>query len=139
MATSGGKPTLSAGAIDIGTVDQGTGGASAWKITAPNTGLVTVDQGAQGATPWIVSGSPTGVVAPGSAFLDGTLVKTAALPAALADGNLAPALSDKFGRGVVTPVTIRDLVGTTATTLSASTAETTIVAAAVVGIGPRVS
>lgn len=129
MATSGGKPVLSATGIDIGTVDQGAGGSSAWKITAPVTGLVTVDQGNQGATPWIVAGSGVGSAAPALAFLEGALVKASALPAATADTNLVSVLSDKYGRQVVTPVTIRDLVGTTPTTISASTAETTIVAA----------
>lgn len=53
-----------------------------------------------------------------------------ALPTATTTPNATPALADKFGRQVVIPGTVRDLVGTQTTTISASTAETTIVTAA---------
>lgn len=57
-----------------------------------------------------------------------------ALPAAATVGNLVGALSDKFGRQIVLPVTPRDLVGTQTTTISASTSETTIVTAGAAGV-----
>lgn len=55
---------------------------------------------------------------------------TTALPTAVTDGQSVGAMSDKYGRAVVIPGTIRDLVGTQTTTISASTSETTIVTAA---------
>ena len=53
-----------------------------------------------------------------------------ALPTAATATNFTNAVSDKFGRQVVVAGTIRDLVGTQTTTISASTSETTIVTAA---------
>lgn len=53
-----------------------------------------------------------------------------ALPTAVSDGQLVGAAADKYGRQVALLGTIRDLVGTQTTTISASTAETTIVTAA---------
>jgi len=53
-----------------------------------------------------------------------------ALPSSVANADRVNALFDKFGRQVVVNGTIRDLVGTQTTTISSSTAETTIVTAA---------
>lgn len=74
----------------------------------------------------MVSSSATGATAPTTAYYQGVLAKTS-LPTAASDGNLTGMMADKFGRAVVLPGTIRDLVGTQATTISASTSETTIV------------
>lgn len=59
---------------------------------------------------------------------------TTALPTAVSDGQMVGAMADKFGRQVVLPVTIRDLVGTQTTTISASTSETTVITAGAAGI-----
>lgn len=77
----------------------------------------------------VVAGDATGSAVPANAYYDAGLAKTA-LPTAASDGNLTGVMMDKFGRQVVLPVTIRDLVGTQTTTISASTTETTIVTAA---------
>lgn len=53
-----------------------------------------------------------------------------ALPTAVSNADRTNFVADKFGRQIAIPVTVRDLVGTQATTISASTAETTIVTAA---------
>lgn len=50
-----------------------------------------------------------------------------ALPTPVSTTQRVSAMLDKFGRQIVLPITIRDLVGTQTTTISASTAETTIV------------
>lgn len=71
----------------------------------------------------------TGSAVPSGAQYDGKIAKTA-LPSAGTDGNLVGAMADKFGRQVVLPVAMRDLIGTQTTTISASTSETTIVTAA---------
>lgn len=57
-----------------------------------------------------------------------------ALPTAVSNGQLVGASGDKFGRQVVLPATIRDLIGTQTTTISASTSETTVVTAGGAGI-----
>ncbi len=59
---------------------------------------------------------------------------TTALPTAVSDGQSVGAMADKFGRAVTLVGTIRDLVGTQTTTISASTSETTIVTAAGSGV-----
>jgi len=59
---------------------------------------------------------------------------TTALPTAVTDGQVAGAMSDKFGRAVTLIGTIRDLTGTQTTTISASTSETTIVTAGGAGV-----
>lgn len=84
------------------------------------TGTVTVDD---------LAAAPTGAAVPANAQYQGNLAQTA-LPTAASAGNLTGALGDKFGRTVVIPGTLRDLVGTQTTTISASTAETTVVTAA---------
>ncbi len=53
-----------------------------------------------------------------------------ALPTAVANQDRTNFVADKFGRQVALPITVRDLVGTQTTTISASTSETTIVTAA---------
>lgn len=84
------------------------------------TGTVTVDD---------LAAAPTGAAVPANAQYQGNLAQTA-LPSAATSGNLTGALADKFGRTIMIPGTLRDLVGTQPTTISASTAETTVVAAA---------
>lgn len=86
-------------------------------ISTDQAAIATAGQGA------------TGAVVPAGATYKGGIAKTA-LPSAASDGNLTGAMVDKFGRQVAIVGTIRDLVGTQTTTLSASTAETTIVTAA---------
>lgn len=75
----------------------------------------------------------TGSAVPSGAQYEAFNAATA-LPTAATAGNLTGAMSDKFGRQVVNVATIRDLVGTQTTTLSASTAETTIVTAGAAGV-----
>lgn len=70
----------------------------------------------------------TAATAPTSAQLLGNLAKTA-LPTAVTDGQLASNMGDKFGRQIVLPNAVRDIVGKQTTTISASTAETTIITA----------
>lgn len=74
-------------------------------------------------------GATAGTV-PANATYKGIRGSTA-LPTAVTDGQLVGAFGDKYGRQVALLGTIRDLVGTQTTTISASTAETTIVTAAV--------
>lgn len=74
-------------------------------------------------------GYATGSAVPARAQYAGFDAATA-LPTAATAGNLVGAMADKFGRQVMLPVTVRDLVGTQTTTISASTAETTIVSQA---------
>src|SRR5581483_142196 len=75
------------------------------------------------------STSPTGSAVPASAtYIAGDAAT--ALPTAATAGNLTGMMVDKFGRQVQLVSTVRDLVGTQTTTISASTAETTIVTAA---------
>lgn len=61
--------------------------------------------------------------------MQGNLAKTA-LPTAVTDGQLVNNMGDKFGRQVVLNNALRDIVGKQTTTISASTAETTIITAA---------
>lgn len=88
--------------------------------TVAVSGTVTVDD---------LAAAPTGSAVPANAQYQGNIANTA-LPSAATAGNLTGNLSDKFGRSVIVPGTIRDLVGTQTTTISASTSETTIVTAA---------
>lgn len=73
----------------------------------------------------VVSGDATGAAVPANAYYQAGIAKTA-LPTAGSDGNLTGAMVDKFGRQVVVTGTIRDLIGTQRTTITASTSETTI-------------
>lgn len=76
----------------------------------------------------LASGTP-GATAPTTAQMQGNLAKTA-LPTAVSDGQLVNNTGDKFGRQVILPNAMRDIVGKQTTTISASTAETTIITAA---------
>lgn len=69
-----------------------------------------------------------GATAPTNAQIQGNLAKTA-LPTAVTDGQLVSSMSDKFGRGIYIPQAPRDLITDVTVTITASTAETTILAA----------
>lgn len=99
--------------------NNGVSGSGSQRINlaSDNTAIANWGQGA------------TGSAVPSGAQYLGGLAKTA-LPTAGSDGNLTGAMVDKFGRQVILPQTIRDLIGTQTTTISASTSETTIVTAA---------
>jgi hypothetical protein len=75
-----------------------------------------------------VGAGATGAAVPANAAYKGLNAATA-LPTAATAGNLTGAMSDKYGRQVSILGTIRDLVGTQTTTISASTSETTIATA----------
>lgn len=92
------------------------------KVTQPVSiaGTVVVDD---------LAAAATGSAVPANAQYQGNLAQTA-LPTAATPGNLTGTLGDKYGRTVVIPGTIRDLVGSQTTTISASTSETTVVTAA---------
>jgi hypothetical protein len=125
-------------------ISTGTGasGAGIPRVTVSNDSNVLATQSGtwtvqQGGAPWTVNPGTaanwavgaTGSAVPANADYDGGLAKTA-LPTAATDGNLTGLMLDKFGRQVALVSTIRDLVGTQTTTISASTTETTIVTAA---------
>lgn len=76
-----------------------------------------------------LAAAATGGAVPANAHYQGLNAQTA-LPAAASAGNLTGETGDKFGRQVVIPGTVRDLVGTQTTTIAASTSETTVVTAA---------
>lgn len=76
-----------------------------------------------------LASSTPGSTAPTTAQMQGNLAKTA-LPTAVTDGQLVNNMGDKFGRQVVLNNAMRDIVGKQTTTISASTAETTIITAA---------
>jgi hypothetical protein len=132
------------GTWNIGTVTAVTSITNALPVGANVIGGVT-QSGTwtvqQGTPPWTVNPGTaanwavgaTGAAVPANADYDGVIAKTA-LPAAASDGNLTGVMGDKFGRQVVLTGTIRDLVGTQTTTLSASVAETTIVTAGAAGV-----
>jgi hypothetical protein len=105
---------------------NGVTGTGSQRVTiASDNTAFTVNAAQSGA--WSVgSSTATGSAVPANAFYEGGIAKTA-LPAAATDGNLTGAMVDKFGRQVCLIGSIRDLTGTQTTTLSASTAETTIV------------
>jgi hypothetical protein len=92
-----------------------------------NQAVVIIDPNT-GTTHKITSGS-TGSAVPAAANYTGLQARTT-LPSAATAGNTVGATADKFGRQVFVPGTLRDLVGTQATTISNSTTETTIVTAA---------
>lgn len=106
-------------------------------------GMEYVDVSGTGQGPWIPAyclvdpSTPTNVLAinsNGSLNVSGGFTAAVVLPAAATPGSIVSGMADKFGRQVVLPVTIRDLVGTQTTTISASTAETTIVTAGAAGV-----
>lgn len=97
---------------------NGTTGTGSPRVTiaSDNTVLPAVGAGA------------TASAVPANAAYQGLNAATS-LPSAATAGNLTGAMSDKFGRQVNILGTIRDLVGTQTTTISASTSETTIATA----------
>lgn len=70
----------------------------------------------------------TGAAVPSGANYKG-LIATTANPSAATAGNLVGAMSDKLGRQVVVVGHVRDLKGNQITTITSSTAETTVVTA----------
>ncbi len=107
---------MNGAALLMGNGVTGTGSQRV-TVSSDNTAVANWGQGA------------TGSAVPSGAQYNAGLAQTA-LPTAATAGNLTGQLSDKFGRQVVLPVTIRDLIGTQTTTISASTSETTIITAA---------
>lgn len=75
-----------------------------------------------------VSGSSTSGVVPSTAFYEGLNAENT-LPAAATIGNLVGATGDKYGRAVVLPNAMRDIVSSQTTTITNSQAEITIVSA----------
>lgn len=73
-----------------------------------------------------LAAAPTGGAVPANAQYQG-LNATTALPAAATPGNLTGQTSDKYGRAVVLNNATRDIMGTQTTTITSSTAETTII------------
>lgn len=74
------------------------------------------------------AGATIGQVGPSSAFLQGIIASTA-LPTAATVGNLEAAIGDVYGRPVVLTNALRNQVSSQFTTITSSTAETTIVTA----------
>lgn len=83
------------------------------------TGTVTVDD---------LAAAPTSAAVPANAQYSGSIAQTS-LPTAATAGNLTGNMVDKFGRQVVIIDAIRDIVGMQTTTITASTAETTVATA----------
>lgn len=100
----------------MGSGNTGTGSPRV-TIATDQAALAAAGQGATGAA-----------VPSGAVYMAGDAAT--ALPSAAIAGNLTGAMFDKFGRQVVLQQTVRDLIGTQATTISASTTETNIVTAA---------
>jgi hypothetical protein len=122
---------LPVGANVIGAVTQSGG---PWSVS----GTVTANQGG---APWTVNpgtaanwgvGATAAAVPANADYLGANAITS--LPTAATPGNLVGVSADKFGRPVALISTIRDLVGTQTTTISASTAETTIVTAGAAGV-----
>lgn len=126
-----GAPTAAGASVSIGVALPAGNAVIGHVIT--DTGSTTAVTGTVAVTEsgtWNVgSSTATGSAVPANAFYNGVNAQTA-LPTAATAGNLTGATADKFGRAVVLPGTIRDLVGTQTTTIAASTSETTIVTAA---------
>jgi len=99
-----------------------TSGTGSVAITSMSNAPFMVSQAIQ-------SFNATGSAVPTSAYYQGGLAQTA-LPTAATAGNLTGKLSDKFGRSVVLNNAFRDIVASQTTTISASTAETTVITAA---------
>lgn len=111
---------MNGAALLMGNGGTGTG-SQRTTIANDNTGIANWGHGATAAT------APAGATYAG-------VRGTTALPTAVSDGQMVGAMGDKFGRQVVQPITVRDLLGTQTTTISASTSETTIVTAGGAGI-----
>lgn len=104
----------------MGNGATGTGSARV-TMANDNTGVANWGHGATAAT------VPAGATYKGARG-------TTALPTAVTDGQMVGAMADKFGRQVAVLGTVRDLRASQTTTISASTAETTIVTAGAAGI-----
>lgn len=77
----------------------------------------------------VVAGDATGSAVPANGYYQGAIAKTS-LPSAATDGNLTGVMVDKFGRQVVLPNGMRDLVlPMTQLTLTSTTTETSLIAA----------
>jgi hypothetical protein len=126
---------LAAGSASIGTVGLNAGANAIGSIT--NTSFIATQATAanlnatvaQSGTWTVGSNSATGSAVPANGFYSGARAATA-LPTAATAGNLTGLMSDKYGRLVTVPNTVRDLVASQTTTITASTTETTIVTAA---------
>jgi hypothetical protein len=105
---------------------NGTTGTGSQRVTIASDNTAFTVNAAQSGAWTLGSSTATGSAVPANAFYEGGIAKTA-LPTAATDGNLTGAMVDKFGRQVCLIGSIRDLTGTQTTTISASTAETTIV------------
>lgn len=90
---------------------------SAAGATVSISGTVVVDD---------LAAAPTGSAVPANAQYDGLLAQNA-LPTAATPGNLTGMLGDKFGRPIVLNNAPRDIMGSQTTTITSSTAETTII------------
>lgn len=141
--TVGGTVSISGTTTVSGTVSA-TQGTSPWVENVSQFGgsNVVTGTGASGAgiprvtvsnDSTVGSNSATGAAVPANAFYVAGDAATA-LPTAASAGNLTGAMYDKFGRQVCLMGSIRDLTGTQTTTISASTAETTIVTAGAAGV-----
>ncbi|MEO5949837.1 MAG: hypothetical protein ABIQ04_00140 [Candidatus Saccharimonadales bacterium] len=100
-------------------------------VASTQSGIWTVQPGnTANTTAWLTADTgtkATNTAVPASASYSGLLAQTAN-PAAATAGNLVGALADKLGKQVVVG-SIRDLKANQITTITASTAETTIVTA----------
>lgn len=114
ITTIAGTAPTTAGKIDVKGAD---GDVFVRQATAANLNAQVVGPTASGSS---LTANPVTV---------GGLAKTS-LPTAVSDAQVVNEMHDKFGRQIIIPGTIRDLVGTQRTTISASTSETTIVTAA---------
>ncbi len=94
--------------------------------TNPTTGAEIVEMSSTGAA--AVGAGATGAAVPANAEMSGARAATAN-PTNASNGNLVAVMADKAGRLVATTGHVRELVGVQATTISASTAETTIITA----------
>ena len=98
---------------------NGTTGTGSQRVTlaSDSTGIANYGHGA------------TGAAVPSGATYKGGLAKTA-LPTAASDGNLTGAMVDKFGRQIIIPQGMRDIVlPMTQLTLTSTTTETSLIAA----------
>lgn len=93
-----------------------------------STQYAPVVEGAAQSGTWTVgSNSATGSAVPANAFLVGDRAATS-LPSAVSNGQLVGQMADKFGRAVVLPNAMRDLVlPITQLTLTSTTSETTLI------------
>jgi hypothetical protein len=134
-SASGESPDLSVqGTVSINAIPTGSNVIGHVIADSGSTTVVTGTVAVTESGTWNVgSSTATGSAVPANAFYKGGIAKTA-LPAAATDGNLTGTMLDKFGRQVCLLGSIRDLTGTQTTTISASTAETTIATAGAAGI-----